>query len=487
MSKARIFILFLFCSLQALAQPGGTAGFRYEAKDSVVTVISDQYGDKSFLHRLVMGKNYRKTWSTPVKLPVFRLSHTNLTIQELGGGEQTKSLQLVDAEGKEWALRTIDKDVTLAVPPRLRNTVAQKIVQDMISAAHPFSHVIVGHLSKAAGIKASMPVIYFVADDPALKEYRNIFANTVCMLETKEPLPVGDIDETEEVIARTTEKNSHLVMQEKVLKSRLMDMLVGDWDRHEGQWTWSEKDSAGTRWFHVIPKDRDNALFYSNGLLPKITQLFFMPHLSGFKKKSSGLKKLNAKALEFDRQFLNSLDREEWTRAIINMQQQLTDSVIEASVRAIPEPVYRLDGDELVEKLKSRRDGLLQNGLEYYAQLSRNITINGSDENEIFTAQGDGKNVKILVSRISSDGSRQTIFERTINPSETRSVSLVGFAGDDRFEIEASAKAPLRLHIFGNEGNDHYSVKGSLKTKIIDGNLAKNITADQHAAKLGGQ
>src|SRR5687768_1980257 len=97
-------LLFLLLSFCALAQAPRT-------RDSVVVMASDKYGDPPFLKRFLMGKNYRDVWRTPVKLPVFHLKDYDFKIIELGGGQQTKSLKLEDKKGREWALRTIDKDV----------------------------------------------------------------------------------------------------------------------------------------------------------------------------------------------------------------------------------------------------------------------------------------------------------------------------------------------------------------------------------------
>src|SRR5215203_518070 len=107
--------------------------------DSVTLSASLKYKNPSFFKRLFLGKNYRTAWETPVTLPVFRLAHKGFTIKELGGGQQTKSLRLLDKSGNEWALRTVDKDVEKAMPPKLQNTLAEKVTQDMISAAHPYA------------------------------------------------------------------------------------------------------------------------------------------------------------------------------------------------------------------------------------------------------------------------------------------------------------------------------------------------------------
>src|SRR5688500_14539416 len=57
-----------------------------------------------------MGSNYRTEWNTPVKAPVLDL--TGLTPTKLGGGKQTKSLRLEDANGREYVLRSIQKFIT---------------------------------------------------------------------------------------------------------------------------------------------------------------------------------------------------------------------------------------------------------------------------------------------------------------------------------------------------------------------------------------
>src|SRR5687768_10837533 len=94
-------------------------------KDSVTISASTKYGDPSFFKRLFLGKNYRNVWAQPVRLPVFHLKQLGFTVDKLGGGQQTKSLRLRDPEGREWALRTIDKDVEGALPKWLQNTLAE--------------------------------------------------------------------------------------------------------------------------------------------------------------------------------------------------------------------------------------------------------------------------------------------------------------------------------------------------------------------------
>ena len=50
--------------------------------------------------------------------------------------------------------------------------------------------------------------------------------------------------------------------QDQVLRSRLFDIWIGDWDRHDDQWRWASfKDKNGFTYYQPIPRDRDQIFF----------------------------------------------------------------------------------------------------------------------------------------------------------------------------------------------------------------------------------
>ncbi len=161
----------------------------YAFKDSVVISATDQYKNYSGFKKVLLGENYRKEWSAPIVLKEFniRKEKGGFTIESLGGGKQTKSLKLRDKQGNEWVLRSVEKDPEKALPENLRNTVAEHIVSDMISASHPYAPLVVPDLSRAVGVPTPDPEYFFVPDDYAFGYYRPLFANTVCVLESRTP------------------------------------------------------------------------------------------------------------------------------------------------------------------------------------------------------------------------------------------------------------------------------------------------------------
>jgi hypothetical protein len=452
--------------------------------DSVIVPASLQYNDASWLGRLISGSNYRKEWSTPVAMPVFRIKGMGFTIKELGGGMQTKSLRLLDKNKQEWVLRTIDKNAEGALPEKMRKRIVVNFVQDMISASHPYASLVVDPLARAAHIVAPKPRLYFVPDDEGLGAYRKIFAGSVCYLEQREPTPDNsDTDNTEEVLEEIVEENDHLVLQQAVLQARLLDMLIADWDRHADQWRWGRIDSGSAKYYYAIPRDRDQAFFATNGLLPQFIKIFAMKHTSNFKKESKNLKNLNFKSWQFDKTFLNELDADIWERSIKLFQQRLSDDIIRTAVRNLPPEIYAIDGKSLEEKLISRRNTLLENAMKYYEFISGNVTVFGTEEKELFTVSGN-KKIIVTVYRSGKKQASEKIYERSFDPDETGFVYLEGLGGDDEFLIDKTASSRIKIKIRGGKGRDVYDLKGQIKSKVYDFARENNKIAATSNAKF---
>ncbi|HEX2535336.1 MAG TPA: hypothetical protein VHK69_16440 [Chitinophagaceae bacterium] len=464
-------ILWLLFAVPVSAQVTQQHEKSYSARiDSTIVVTSGKYADPSLLKQVFLGNNYRKEWGTQVKLPVFHLSRSGLTIVELGGGQQTKSLELKDAKGRSWALRTIDKDVTPALPKPLRRTVAHLVVQDMVSAAHPYAPLTVAHLAKAARIPAPDPVFYYVAPDRAFGPYEHLFAGTVCMLEEREPTPDGtDTDNTEDMLENFLEKPRQRVLQEAVFRARLLDMLVADWDRHADQWRWGSRDSAGLTYLYAIPRDRDQAFFRSGGLLVKMARYLAAPHFQGFTRKPNDLKKLNYKSWRFDRLFLNELDRADWEEGIRSFQAALTDEVITEAVNRMPPEIAAIRGPFITSTLKTRRDGLVRQAMKYYRFLSHEVEVVGSEGSDYFEVEGDKGQLRVSVYTLEASGDKgKKVYERTFRKKETNRIRLAGLGGNDRFVIKKGTDTNIRIELSGSGGSDQYEVEGKAPVSVRD-------------------
>jgi hypothetical protein len=214
--------------------------------ESVVVTPGPAY-DASGLHRFFFGDHYRDLWTTPIRVELLDLHHFagGLTPLKRGGGQQTRSLRFNGADGRQYQFRSLDKDPSPLLPEALRRTLARRILQDQISAGHPGAALVVSPLLEAAGVLHAKPQLRVMPDDPVLGEFRAEFGG---MLGTIEERPRGEKDDrpgfadattvenTVELFERLEKDQDERVDTRAYLSARLVDLFLGDWDRHQDQW-----------------------------------------------------------------------------------------------------------------------------------------------------------------------------------------------------------------------------------------------------------
>ena len=156
------------------------AKYDIDYTDSFKIIAADSRYDVNGVTRFIMGDNYRAEWTTPIKVPYFDIDTElgGLTILKKGGGNQTRSLRLEDGNGQQYQLRSINKYGEGAISENLRGTFAQNAVQDGISSSYPYGAYPVPVLAEAANVYHTNPRLFYVADDPRLGRYKDLFKGT---------------------------------------------------------------------------------------------------------------------------------------------------------------------------------------------------------------------------------------------------------------------------------------------------------------------
>ncbi len=441
-------------------------------KKEYTVAASSQYA-ASEMKKLFLGENYRAEWAQPITVPVFDIGKINggLKILQKGGGQQTLSLRLEDSTGHEYVIRSVEKYPEKAIPEMLRKTFAQDLVQDQISAAHPYAAVAVPIMAEAAGIYHTNPRLMYVPDDPRLGAYRKTFANTLVLFEER---PAGDWSEsshfgnsrkivnTSKVLEKLSADNDNHVDEEFVLRSRLFDLVIGDWDRHDDQWRWATFTDKKAETYRPIPRDRDQAFFVNEGILSSLwSRKWALPKFEGFDDEIRWPSGLSFNARYFDRSFLTELSEKDWREVAAALKTDLTDAAIEQSVKALPPEIYSIHGDEIVRKVKSRRDRIENYAIDHYKFLAREVDVLGSNKREQFEIerQDDG-DTKIQVFKLSKEGEKgRKLYDRTFKHNETKELRLYGLGGNDAFVIKGN-NGGIRVRVIGGDGNDSIGVEG---------------------------
>ena len=125
----------------------------------------------------------------------------------------------------------------------------------------------------------------------------------------------------------------------------------------------------------------------------------------------------------------------------------------------------------------------MKNGMKYYRYLAGEVDITGSNKVELFVVSGNKDQMIVTVYR-GEKNPRNKIYERSFNRSETKSVVLNGLQGADHFLVEDSAPSDIKLHIFGNEGKDVYTLKGKTRSRVVDIEHENNVVLNNDSSKI---
>ncbi|HTM92689.1 MAG TPA: BamA/TamA family outer membrane protein, partial [Flavisolibacter sp.] len=447
--------------------------------DSIVYKPANPALEGTGFSRFLLGDNYRKEWTTPLRLHVLDMGNElgGLTPLKQGGGKQTKSLRVQDTSGKEWALRSVQKYPDAAIPADLRRTVVKDIIAEGVSASYPYGVLSMEPLSKAAGVPYLRDRLVYVPDDPRLQRFRADFKNMVALMEEREPPGVKKTDNTDELFVKLENDNDDHVDQKAVLKARLLDMFVMDFDRHEGQWLWATRDTGKGKIYYPIPKDRDQVFFTNQGLLPKIARMpSLVPEIQGFKARAENIKTFNRAARNFDRTFLTELDQNVWKHAVDSFLSTMTDRVIESALQRQPDEIQNFSAGKIINTLKERRKYFENEMMEYYRFLSKIVTVVGSNQREQFRITKDENGmVHVVTNKIAKDSSISSkIYDRVFDPKVTKEIRIYGLKDDDRFIVEGS-NSPIKIRLIGGSGNDQFINNGSgRKVLAYDASFEKN-------------
>lgn len=430
--------------------------------DSIMMEASTRYGDKKFLR----GNFYRKAWSEKIKMPVLWLDkvHGGLMPVQLGGGNQTRSLRLENKNGEQYVLRSIDKKVTAVLPAALRGTFAENIVQDGIAASHPYGALVLPRLAMAAGLYYTMPSVVYVPYQKTLGIYNQEIGDGVYLFEdrpggnTSGKKNFGNTEETFntfDVIEMTSKSPKHVIDQESVLRARLFDVWVGDWDRHDDQWRWATFKENGITIYRPIPRDRDQVFFKNDGLLDYIgSRPYFNPPLRRFDDEIDYLPGLVWAGKYFDRSFLNELNEEDFIKQAKELQTALTDEIIEAAFLDWPHQIDMHDGEEIRSFLKKRRNDLADYASEYYRHLSKEVIVPATEDQDVIVLNAiDDDQLKITVDR-RTDAGIQRFYERTVNDDVTEELRVFGLEKRDTLHIIGEGNPSIVIRFVGGSGED---------------------------------
>ncbi len=409
-------------------------------------------------HRFLFGTSYRSLWTTPVTAEVLDLQSFGggLTPTGTGGGKQTVALRFTGGDGRPYTFRALDKDPSETLPQNLRDTYVDALFQDQISAALPTAHVVVPVLLDAVGVLHSKPRLVILPDDPALGEFREQFRGKLGMIEEWPNEGPGDspgfagatsvVSSVELFELRRSDPMQRVEVRE-YLAARLIDILIGDWDRHRGQWRWANVGTGSPAKWRPIPEDRDQAFSRYDGLMLGVAREA-APQLTKFGGGFSGMAGATFNGRDLDRRLLVGLERDRWQAVAREVQAELTDAVLEEAVAQLPAEHRMLEGDRLLRDLRERRNDLPAAADAFYRHLAREVDLHLSDAAE--EVRVDREDNAELTVAVYANG--ETLLNRRFHEKETRDLRIHLYGGDDVVIVEGKGDPNITLRLLDGDG-----------------------------------
>ncbi|MEM6698412.1 MAG: BamA/TamA family outer membrane protein, partial [Bacteroidota bacterium] len=343
--------------------------------------------------------------------------------------------------------------------------------------------LVITSLADADHVYHNNPEYYYIPKQHALKEYNAFFGDEVYLVEERpdddrsEVESFGyseDIISTPSMIEKLGSNIRHKVAQDWVVRARLFDLVIGDWDRHDDQWRWATFDvgsKGDIEVYRPIPRDRDQVFPNYDGLLVGIAR-FTQPILRQLDKYTPDIKSLKWSVYNtrhFDRSFMNELEWKDWEKEVKFIQDNLTDEVIDAAfagvAREFKVSMKDFKFDEIKEVMKKRRDNLMDFAHRFYLLNAQKVDVVGTNDKELFIV--DRLSDSLTRVRVYDTDWDTAAYERHFFTHETQEIHLYGLENDDRFLVAGKVNEGIKIRVIGGLGKDemidHSMVEGSDK------------------------
>lgn len=442
--------------------------------------------------RAFWGERYRKYYGTTIEVPTVRLDTLfgGVVPTRKGGGHQSKSLRLEDAQGREYVMRALRKNALQYlqavafkdqyIKGQFDDTAAENLLADVFTGAHPYAPFTIATLSKAVGVMHTNPKLYYVPRQETLGAYNNDFGDELYMIEERAADGHGDkasfgyaneLISTHDMLRELRKDEDNIVDEEAYIRARLFDMLIGDWDRHEDQWRWAEFKEGDKKVFRPMPRDRDQAfsimadgaiLGFATSVVPALRLM------QSYEEELKSPKWFNLEPYPLDVALIKQSGRIVWHQQVDHIVNNLTDEIIDEAFTHFPEEVRDETVSEIKRKLKGRRANLRQISDSYYAEVNKYAVIKGTDKDDWFEIERLPRTTKVTGYRIQQGEKGEIFHEREYSSLETKEIWIYGLDDKDVFKVSGEGSNLLKVRIVGGQNNDTYNIVNGNKIKVYD-------------------
>lgn len=449
-------------------------------------VYPDYLNNKTNFYKFWFGDHYRDYYTLPIEAQTLNLSTYlgGLNPVKVSGEEQSRTLRLVDRQGKEYVLRALSKSATHFVQniafknqfiePDLKNTFTERFILDFYTTTNPFYPFVIHELAEPIGLYHTNPKLFYLPKQPRLGIYNHDFGNELYLFEEKPMHKFSDLDSfgkpqnivsTNKMVENVISDDNYQVDYKIYIRARLFDMLIGDWNRDADQWSWAEFMEDDQHIYRPIIKDRDQVFpKYDGAFVSFIMRIPALKHMQNFGEEIKNLKWFNMEPYALDLFATSRATLQNWISEAELIKTKLTPEVIDNSFQNIPQEVDDKNVVKIKNLLKTRIQKLTDYATEYFEILQKTVVIPGTQQKDkfIITRLGNGH------TKVEIYNDDELYFDHVYQNQFTDEIWLYGLNDEDHFIVKGKHKKPIKLRLIGGLDDDLYQVELGKKVFIYD-------------------
>ncbi|NQZ45896.1 MAG: phosphoesterase, partial [Flavobacteriaceae bacterium] len=450
-------------------------------------------------------------YSQPVSVPVIDLDTLmgGMTVLRKGGGHQSISLRLKSKDGRQFVMRALEKSAEAYLQAmvakeefiigKVKGTAPERVLKDFYTGSHPYAPFVVGALADVLDIYHTNPLLCYIPKQPRLGRFNEEFGDKLFMIEERVTSGHGNqasfgfadtIIGTDDLIARMASDEKYEVDQERYVRARLFDMLLGDWDRHDDQWRWAKFKEKDKVIYRPIPRDRDQVFsIMGDGFLMGVATRAVpgLRLMEGFQKEIRSVEGFNSspKTFALDMLLLPETTEAQWLTQAKAIQDGIDEAAIDAAFEAFPKEIQNDSKTKWIkEVLLARKQGLLETAKAYYNIINKISVVIGTDKDDHFRIEdlGEGR-TEVSGYRIIKGKLGTRFFNKTYDRNTTKEVWIYGLDDKDVFELTGKGKRGPKIRLVGGLNNDTYQLAKRGQVFVYDYKSQKNTFDTPHGKK----
>lgn len=350
-----------------------------------------------------------------------------------------------------------------------KDTYLNEFIKDAYTIVHPYMFLVTEDIAKAANLSSTTSHIYYMTENirtDSIPEGGNTKNRLVGVSRLADMTKKDVISDVKVLLDSLHKDNSIVINQDLYIRSRLFDMLIGDWNKTPENWYWTPSSDNRKTVYSPEVVDRSHAFTKVDGAVFKeLIRMLGVGFITNYEANCKNLKKFNSLAFPMDIALAQKSTLDDWQKQAQLLKEVLTDKEIDIAFDRLPSEMQGKETDNLRSILKERKKHLEDMASKYYTQMQKNPVITGTNKNDRFEIEQDeNKDLWVKIYDVDSDS---LVMNKKYAHKDTKEIWVYGLDGNDEFIVDKK-KRNVALLIIGGNGTNDYKIENGKNVSIYE-------------------